>query len=356
MTASTPPDAARAPTAGHSVVIGGMHRSGTSLLASLFEGAGVSVGERLMGSGPGNEAGHFEDLDFYEFHQRALAGNGLSAEGFTADALPLVSDVLHAEAEALVARRRDRGGIWGWKDPRTVLFLDFWAELLPDARYVFVFRRPGEVVDSFFRRGDPTFVFHPLLAAQVWLHYNRLILDFVARHPDRCIVREATQIAADPGELFAAIRERLGVPVGEPPARFRPDLLGHDADGRRTRLVAEACPGAMEVYLELRGHAGSTEPLPDATGPTAAEAAVLEWARAARFERENAEVRRDWLALRDRADAEAVALRARIASWEAAAADIQSSLSAIEGVSTSCSSRLVALRESMTPAPRSDAA
>jgi O-antigen biosynthesis protein len=352
---SIPFDRAHAP-ADHAVVIGGMHRSGTSLLASLFEGAGVSVGERLMGSGPGNEAGHFEDLDFYDFHQRALAGNGLSAEGFTADALPLVPDILHAEAAALVSRRRDRGGIWGWKDPRTVLFLDFWAELLPDARYVFVFRRPGEVVDSFFRRGDPTFVFHPLLAAQVWLHYNRLILDFVARHPERCLVREATQIAADPGELFAAIRDRLGVPVGEPPARFRPDLLGHDADGRRTRLVAEACPGAMDVYLELRARAGSTEPLPDATGPTAAETAIVEWARAARFERENAEVRRDWLALRDRADAEAAALRARLASWEAVAAEIQTSLAAIEGVDTSCSARLVALCEAAPPQPRAEAA
>ena len=296
-------------------MIGGMHRSGTSLLASLFEGAGVSVGERLMGSGPGNEAGHFEDLDFYEFHQRALAGNGLSAEGFTADGVPTVPDILHAEAAELVARRRERGGIWGWKDPRTVLFLDFWAELLPDARYVFVFRSPGEVVDSFFRRGDPTFVFHPLLAARVWLHYNRLILDFVARHPEHCLIRETTQIAADPGELFAAIRQRLGVPVGEPPSRYRADLLGHDADGHRTRLVAEACPGAMDAYLELRARAGSTDPLPEATGPTASETAIVEWARAARFERENAEVRREWVALRARTDAEAAVLRARLASW-----------------------------------------
>ena len=64
-------------------MLGGMHRSGTSLLASLFEGAGVSVGTRLLGSGTGNDVGHFEDLDFQEFHQRALVGKGLSADRLT---------------------------------------------------------------------------------------------------------------------------------------------------------------------------------------------------------------------------------------------------------------------------------
>jgi len=231
------------------LVLGGMHRSGTSLLASLFEGAGVSVGTRLLGSGTGNDVGHFEDLDFQEFHQRALVGNGLSAEGFTADALPRVPEPLHAEALRIVDDRRRQGGVWGWKDPRTVLFLDFWAERLPDARYVFVFRRPWEVVDSFFRRGDPAFTFHPQLAARVWLHYNRRILAFIQRHPERCLIRETTQVATDPRELFAAVRGRFDVPVGDPPERYRPELLGGDADGRRAQLLAAACPEAIELWI-----------------------------------------------------------------------------------------------------------
>ena len=64
------------------LVIGGMHRSGTSLTASLLRGAGLFIGERLMGPYPGNERGHFEDLDFYEFHKRVLAANGLHEDGF----------------------------------------------------------------------------------------------------------------------------------------------------------------------------------------------------------------------------------------------------------------------------------
>lgn len=325
MTASPAPDASD-PRGDRVLVIGGMHRSGTSLLASLFDGAGVSVGARLLGAGNGNDVGHFEDLDFYEFHQRVLVGNGLPAEGFTADAIPVVPEPMRAEATSLVEARRRQGGVWGWKDPRTVLFLDFWADLLPDANFVFVFRRPWEVVDSFFRRGDPAFVYNPSLAARVWLHYNRLILRFVARHPERCVLREMTQVSVDPHEVFAAVRDRLGIPLGEPTDRFRPELLGGDRDGFRAGLLAASCPEAIEVYQRLREASGSASPLPADVPMTAADMAVVEWARAARLERDNAAVRLEWVRIRVAADAELAALQARLASWEAVATDIQAAI------------------------------
>lgn len=343
---TTPSSSATAARDHGVLVLGGMHRSGTSLLASLFEGAGVSVGTRLLGSGTGNDAGHFEDLDFQEFHQRALVGNGLAAEGFTAEALPRVPEPLHAEALRIVGDRRRQGGVWGWKDPRTVLFLDFWAEQLPDARYVFVFRRPWEVVDSFFRRGDPAFAFNPPLAARVWLHYNRRILAFIQRHPDRCLIRETTQVATDPGELFAAVRGRFELSVGDPPERYRPELLGGDADGRRAQLLAAACPEAIDLYRVLCGLAGSDPPALAETSLPTSELAVQEWARAARLERENDEVRREWRNIRAAADAELVTLRARLASWAAAADDIQKAVHALaesRGFDPSVADRLTEL-------------
>jgi hypothetical protein len=303
---------------GHPLVIGGMHRSGTSLLASLFHGAGVSVGQRLMGNGKGNDAGHFEDLDFHDFHERALIGNGLSPEGFTPTAEPDVPEPLRAAAATLVADRRLQGGLWGWKDPRTVLFLEFWAQQLPEARFVFVFRSPWEVVDSFFRRGDPAFAFNPLLAARVWLHYNRLILRFVSRYQDRCLIRETRQIGAQPKQVFATVRHRLGVPVGDPPERFRPELLGTDSDGRLARLLSASCPEAVEVYHRLCHEAGSRPPAHEPCQLTTADLAVIEWSRAARLQRENEEVRREWVAIRAAADAELAALRVQLAAAQSA--------------------------------------
>ncbi|MEY2858272.1 MAG: hypothetical protein RLZZ74_2584, partial [Cyanobacteriota bacterium] len=44
------------------MIITGMHRSGTSLTASLLQSAGVNLGDRLMSEDRGNSKGHFEDL------------------------------------------------------------------------------------------------------------------------------------------------------------------------------------------------------------------------------------------------------------------------------------------------------
>ena len=54
------------------LLITGMHRSATSLIASLFEGAGVHLGERLLAPNAQNPRGFFEDVEFFEFHRAAL--------------------------------------------------------------------------------------------------------------------------------------------------------------------------------------------------------------------------------------------------------------------------------------------
>ena len=131
------------------LVIGGMHRSGTSLVAAVCQSAGLDVGAELLPGHASNPLGHFEDLDFYRFHEAALTAAGRVPAGYGISDAPVVVDAsARGRAEALVAARRAGGRPWGWKDPRTVLFLDFWLEMLPEARFLFVFRDPAEVADS----------------------------------------------------------------------------------------------------------------------------------------------------------------------------------------------------------------
>ena len=260
----TVPRAPHAPV----LVIGGMHRSGTSLTASLLQGAGLFIGPRLMGPYRGNERGHFEDLDFYEFHKRALTASGFHEDGFVAAGRPQVAAELVTEAEALVAERRSRGVPWGWKDPRTTQFLDFWRELIPDARFLFVFRSPWAVAASLARRGDRPVQEDPSLAIRSWLHGNRRVLEFVRHHPEACLVREVGQVATDPGEVCAAVRERLGIPLGDPPDLFEPGLLSSIPPPAHPRSAFEA--EATEVYQSLRSLAGLAECDQDSIAPSAA--------------------------------------------------------------------------------------
>ena len=273
------------------LVVAGMHRSGTSLVASLVAGAGVSMGTRLLAAGRGNERGHFEDLDFQELHQKALRASGFHADGILAGGAPDVPEGLESRARELVAARRATGKPWGWKDPRTLLFLDFWTEAVPEASWLFVFRSPWEVADSLYRRLDETTTSDPLLAIEAWLHANRLILDFVRRHPGRCLLRELGQVTADPRGTFAAVRRDLGVPLGKPPACFDPALLERDQAviEEQAELVRAMFPEAESLYDDLRREAGSAVPLPARRRRSLAEprraaavAAVTAWARGSR--------------------------------------------------------------------------
>jgi len=242
------------------LVIGGMHRSGTSLTASLLQGAGLFIGARLMGPYKGNEKGHFEDLDFYDFHKKALAANGLQEDGFISLGGPRVPTDLEHVAMELVAERRARRIPWGWKDPRTTLFLDFWRRLLPEARFLFVFRSPWAVMDSLVRRGDVSIRENISLAIRSWLVFNRAILDFVGRHPEACLVRGVAQIAAAPGRLCGDLRNRLGIPLGDPPDVYDPRLLATIAPPRHPpSALDEEC---RQVYQQLEHVAGCNEGQP----------------------------------------------------------------------------------------------
>ena len=281
--------------ADHPLLVCGMHRSGTSLTASLFHAAGVRLGDQLLGVNHGNDRGHYEDLGIYEFHRTALRSQGLGTEGFVAAGTVAVPESLQPVGRRLVAERDRQGGVWGWKEPRTVLFLDYWEAILPRARYVFVFRRPWEVVDSLFRRGDETFAANPAFAAEVWLHYNRTILDFVRRHDDRCLVVELDQVAADPEGLFAAVRTRLRIDLAAPPARYEAGLLVRDDEPRHERAIRASLPEAYDVYLQLCALAGTRSAM-ETAGPHGdcvaglARGLVEEWRHARRSEARAAEL------------------------------------------------------------------
>ncbi|HUU33183.1 MAG TPA: hypothetical protein VMW48_03915, partial [Vicinamibacterales bacterium] len=72
------------------LIVLGMHRSGTSLAASLLADAGLDVGTRLLGANASNPRGHFEDEDFVELQQAVLRELGLSPDGWVTTSPPAV--------------------------------------------------------------------------------------------------------------------------------------------------------------------------------------------------------------------------------------------------------------------------
>jgi regulator of replication initiation timing len=166
----------------NAVLILGMHRSGTSYLARLLQESGVFIGDRLVGPQRGNPRGHFEAEEFLAFHQRLIQERRKDERrAFDEDLLvqaPLEEAFSAAEAEEaerLLGKLR-RSGLYGWKEPRTCLFLSAWRQLLPDARSVVVFRHPLEVHQSLLRRGHWDLALFPDQAMRAYQVFNDNLL------------------------------------------------------------------------------------------------------------------------------------------------------------------------------------
>lgn len=267
------------------LIVLGMHRSGTSLAASLLESAGLHVGDRLLGANASNPRGHFEDEDFVEFEQAVLRELGLSPEGWVTTVPSAVPTVLAAHARALLERKASAGRPWGWKDPRTVPLLPLWRPLVPEARFAMVYRAPWEVVESLFRRGDEAFAEDPELAVRVWRHYNQLLLDLALALPERCVLSNVDAIAADPAAWVATVAARTGTPLHEPHPIVEPSLMHGDRARERAAVLFRHYPDVVDLYSRLERVAyrpdAAAAPLPwtPSTDPAAERrGAMRDWA------------------------------------------------------------------------------
>jgi O-antigen biosynthesis protein len=261
--------------------IAGHGRSGSSLITEMFQTAGVDVGSRLMAAHESNPRGHFEDLDFHEWHVSALTANGLRYEGYETTPVVPVPDGLVPSARSLVDASRAGGLPWAWKEPRTTLFLDFWADLVPELRFVLLFRSPWEVVDSVYRRGDEVYQPCPSRAVRVWENYNRAVIDFHDRFPDRTVIVESLAAASDPESLTRSVLAKFGYDLRPANGVYEPALFRRDPDFRHRDLFERVFPEAVALYGELRDRASVTlplDPLPVSTDPQDRDWAVRYWA------------------------------------------------------------------------------
>jgi len=159
------------------LIIAGMHRSGTSLITNWLNKCGLQLGETLMGAAPSNQEGHFEDLEFLKVHEEILEDNHLPSSGLT-DEHHIPVSIYHKEKLKSVIKVKNKlYKQWGWKDPRTCLFLDTYKELLPNARYLIIIRDYKSVVSSLLQRDfkdiDRKYMARGFFSRLIWKNFRR---------------------------------------------------------------------------------------------------------------------------------------------------------------------------------------
>jgi hypothetical protein len=244
------------------LIITGMHRSGTSLLSQYLSQCGLHIGKELINFDTINSQsaynGHHEDRDFLEFHREIMAR--VRIYGFPTNELQLLLFRINSsdrQKAIKLIKSRENLAQWGWKDPRTTLFLDFWHELIVSPKYLFVYREPLLVVDSLLRRGtDKHILKKPIIALRSWKIYNRQIIKFWYKHKDICVLYNIADLATNYNCTIDHLNSKLGTELQQTDLSkiYRKNALKQQLSEASETIklkypkeVAES----MEIYREL---------------------------------------------------------------------------------------------------------
>jgi len=264
------------------IIVLGMHRSGTSAIARALGRLGAETGAP-------DQLGHLVEHRGLRSVNRQL----ISRAGGTWDGPPPGAHWLddpHLErfdaraAEAMRAAFED-ADVVVWKDPRTCLTLPRWLPHLGDRPVaVIIHRHPVEVAASLEVRNR----MGASLSFAVWERYNAEALRHAAGLP--AFVVEYSQTVNEPRESIVALAEALatwGVTLPNDPRTTDVGLVAtgrhHQADLVDRFDHPDATPSQLALFEHLRRLGGAHDLLiPPAPAPEPSQASVDLMRRAAR--------------------------------------------------------------------------
>lgn len=136
------------------IVVLGMHRSGTSLLARILHRHGVSMGQNLLEADTYNAGGYFEDQGFLWLNKGILsaAGGSWKVPPHRTRIKGIISKFEKTMVKTIEGREEAcQNGIWGWKDPRTCLTVEHYHPKLIEPKYIIVTRNKKDIMNSLVR-------------------------------------------------------------------------------------------------------------------------------------------------------------------------------------------------------------
>src|ERR1019366_10375983 len=161
MTETSPSPTPPPPVLAQTVLVLGMHRSGTSALSRVLNLMGMDLGQDLMPPAPdNNETGFWEHRVLQWINQRTFESLGREWDSI----LPLPDrwwdqpqiEGFRSELRQVIQNEFAKRALWGLKDPRICFMLPLWEPLLREMNFqpqcVLIFRNPIEVARSLEKR------------------------------------------------------------------------------------------------------------------------------------------------------------------------------------------------------------
>ncbi|MEJ2697363.1 MAG: hypothetical protein P8013_12020 [Candidatus Sulfobium sp.] len=299
------------------ICILGMHRSGTSAITRAINLLGVYLGEEkdIFPALDYNPEGLWERRDFNDLQGRLLAELKRTWDFGTPlpDGWQQGPEVKPFRDELVSLIKSNFSGVplWGWKDPRSTIFIELWKDVLNELgiglSVVFAVRNPLVVARSLQRRDG----FSLDKGFGIWFSYNIAALRSIKDIPvafisydgflddwEQTLKRTTDCLAIEWPQDTAGLREKMA-------SFIRPDLRHSESTGEDLKKI-----GAPDPVRELDGvlrRLLAGEPLGSSSNWTTAERlweAFSSYARFYQYDMTEVWKRNETLALREEEVAE----------------------------------------------------
>jgi hypothetical protein len=247
------------------IIVVGVPRSGTSLVAGIFVKKGYFVAEDpLEDLRPGdqfNPSGYWESKDLIEANVDILRAVGFPYhntwmfEPITDEQVGRIARLEQLESHRGMLDSYQARSPWIWKDPRLCYTLEYWWPILEASNPVvfFIRRNPDHVFRSFLRIKMRD---HELQRDEVLARLNCHLMAAeraIAGFGIPCCRLTYEQFSSDPEKTAKAIREVSGVPVGPSELGFSEFLNHSGAIGRTVanlELLAQTLPSSWRAFAK----------------------------------------------------------------------------------------------------------
>jgi hypothetical protein len=177
----------------------------------------------LVPPGEANPRGFFESQEIVTFHQKVLQRLRGSADADDPSGTLLQNPELNQEERAealLILGHLAKPGVWGWKDPRTIHFIEFWLSLLPGAKLIVPLRHPLEHLYSYLKKiGRLDHLIGLSRILNTYAEYHQRIHQIVHEREKNSLVLYAQNAFCDPTGLSALLEHFLDLGRAGPPVR-----------------------------------------------------------------------------------------------------------------------------------------
>jgi hypothetical protein len=197
-----------------SIIIVGMHRSGTSAASGELSRLGVFMGKDLLEAKEGiNEKGYGENVKIIDLNEEIFDGMHSSWDDpmglIKQQSLTKLSESFDDKAEALLIEEYQHKKLWGMKDPRVSILLPFWKKALSnigcEVNYLFIIRHPNEVVKSLVKRNG----FSEKKGLILWLNYN--LSTYLHTTSQNRIILNFDDVISSPADVEQRLKEHFNL-------------------------------------------------------------------------------------------------------------------------------------------------